>query len=287
MGSSKDRILGFGQQLAPRTPGPWGHNDIGDRTMRRIALGDTPGSTGIKDGGDPNVPAAGGAVCEDYLYERRSLAGVPTLKHQRDETYRHARLVVRGDDDFITATLAHLEQIRATKCGALLMDKLKGLSSRRGGAGSVMIVSTDGGRSSEALNKPDAYAKGGAQVRFWSDESHRGHTCFSGTGRGSDVVVHHNHTLRRTENGDDIPPAIGLAHELVHAWHQASGTLAKGWADNVWNYERQSVGLGEYAKCRNGCAGQVTENCIRAQWKPKIKPRTRYGGEATGVEPDL
>ena len=286
MGSSKDRILGFGDQLSPKTPGPWGRNDSGDPTAKRLVFGDTPGSTGINDAGDPLVPAAGGMTCEPYRSVRRALIDVPLLKNQRDEWYAVGGLIVRGNDDFIDATLRHLGEIKSTKCGSTLLEKLKRISGGTVGKGRIMIVSEDGGRSAEALNKPDAYRKGKA-VSFWTDESHKGKTCFTGTGSGSEVLVHHNHTLRRSEDGQEIPPAIGLVHELVHALHQASGTLAAGWKDNVWNYERQSVGIGEFDKCAQGCSGNVTENCVRAQWTPKLKARSRYGGEQEGVEPDL
>ncbi|MGB7988714.1 MAG: M91 family zinc metallopeptidase [Candidatus Methylophosphatis roskildensis] len=283
MGNSKHRIHGFGDQLSPLTPGPWGHNDAGDPNAKRAVLGDKPGSTGMFDAG---VAATGGSVCEPYQFVRRSINDVPLLKLQRDEWYADGGLSIRGNDDFIGATRGHLGQIKATRCGALLLEKLRNLAGRKVHGLRFVILSEDGGRSAEALNKPDAYPKG-KQIEFWTDASRGGRSCFTGTGVGSDVVIHHNHTLHRNEDGQDVPPAIGLAHELVHAWHQAAGTLATGWKDNVWNYERQSVGIGEYARCAGGCSGHVTENCIRSQWSPKLKPRMQYGGEAKGLEPDF
>lgn len=283
MAGSKQGILGFGEQLAPRTPGPWGHNDAGDPNSNRLVLADKPGFAGLADAG---VPAIGGVACGDTTYVRRSINDVPTLKFQRTAAYPDGGLTIRGDEAFIEHTLDHLAQIKSTDCGALLLEKLKYLASGKGGGHQFMILSESGARSSEALYKPDAYPKG-AQIQAWTDKEHTDRMCFTGTGAGSDVVVHHNDALPTKFDGVDVPRAVSLAHELIHAWHQASGTLATGWADNVWNFERQSVGLGKYYKCADKCSGNITENCIRKQWKPPVPLRLRYGGEEKDVEPNL
>lgn len=62
------------------------------------------------------------------------------------------------------------------------------------------------------------------------------------------------------------PPFIGLAHELIHAWHNAMGTK-KGDYDEEENF---TVGLGQYmVPGPNG----ITENMIRLEHGVPIRHR--------------
>jgi hypothetical protein len=56
------------------------------------------------------------------------------------------------------------------------------------------------------------------------------------------------------------PPAIGLAHEMVHAWSGIYGMRAKGYDASGWmpRKESQAIGLGEWERAA------FTENRFRA-----------------------
>jgi hypothetical protein len=56
------------------------------------------------------------------------------------------------------------------------------------------------------------------------------------------------------------PPAIGLAHELVHAWAGMTGIRARD------QLEEQAVGLGEFREA------VFTENRFRAAFKLPLRP---------------
>jgi hypothetical protein len=78
----------------------------------------------------------------------------------------------------------------------------------------------------------------------------------NGTGSGSGV--HWNPNIWTVPGQGMRPPYIGLAHELVHAWHNARGTK-KGDYDEE---EQFTVGLGQYAIAD---ANMITENRIRLE----------------------
>ena len=83
----------------------------------------------------------------------------------------------------------------------------------------------------------------------------------------------------------DRPPAIGLAHELIHAYHNQRGLQpGREQGDGTTTlYELLCTGLGPWA------AEQISENAIRGQWPPNnnawprddlnlrdVAPRTIY-----------
>lgn len=90
-------------------------------------------------------------------------------------------------------------------------------------------------------------------------------------GPGSDSVVNwnpHRASIGR-EAWQRRDPAIGLGHELVHAYHDAYGTSdgavstysdAAGHTRSVEGYEQQAVGLGRYSR------DAYTENVLRSQF---------------------
>lgn len=60
------------------------------------------------------------------------------------------------------------------------------------------------------------------------------------------------------------PPYIGLAHELIHAWHNAMGTKK----DSYDEEESFTVGLGAYML---PAPGAITENMIRLEHNVPIR----------------
>ena len=87
-------------------------------------------------------------------------------------------------------------------------------------------------------------------------------------GPGTDVKIKYHPQLLKIHDGTEPwmrrPPAIGLAHELVHAWTMMTGTRARGGEDER---ERQASGLGEFKDA------EVTENRFRAAFGLPPRPR--------------
>jgi hypothetical protein len=87
----------------------------------------------------------------------------------------------------------------------------------------------------------------------------------SDAGVGANSTV--NYSLGSTNPlNDERPPAIGLAHELVHAYYNGLGIQPGFEVENPTTvlFEYRCVGLGPWA------AGPVSENAIRNEWAGTI-----------------
>jgi Effector protein/Domain of unknown function (DUF4157) len=90
-------------------------------------------------------------------------------------------------------------------------------------------------------------------------------------GPGANITVGYNTVETNPYGGTDAwmtrPPAIGLAHEMVHAWTGIYGTRARGNdAAGVRRRENQATGLGEWANAR------LSENRFRAAFGLPLRP---------------
>ena len=151
-----------------------------------------------------------------------------------------------GNDDFKRKTSACLDKIKATPSGAAMLKNLCG------GSTTTTIKQTSGGNgaapddTSKAQRKPDG-----------------------SPGVGSGSTIHFNSD--RTQIGDgsepwmNRPSCIGLAHELVHAYHSANGTN-----DFTSKGEDMAVGVPPYD------TEPISENTIRSEWTPKQPARPHY-----------
>ncbi len=90
-------------------------------------------------------------------------------------------------------------------------------------------------------------------------------------GNGANTRIAYNPGVWNPYGGTDAwmsrPPAIGLAHEMVHAWTGMTGTRAAGLTGGVKNRELQATGLGAYA------TAIYTENRFRAAFGLPERPR--------------
>ncbi len=81
---------------------------------------------------------------------------------------------------------------------------------------------------------------------------------------------------RNTQMNQNRPPAIGLGHELVHAYFYTRGEQP-GRDFNDWTtalFEYKCVGIGPW---RNS---PISENALRAQWGAVV---TTYRGDIDGL----
>jgi hypothetical protein len=173
-------------------------------------------------------------------------------------------IVVKGAKDFVEKTQSHLDQIARVPTGGRL---LQSLASRR-----LTVTLVPSSRANEA--RPDNYRAAVAIGKSlkWRDEAGR-ERAVRGAGSGSNTTIKYNPDLLSVGSGaawQRQPPAIWLAHELIHADDAAYGRMDPEMIDGVRNYERQAIGLPPYEM------KEFTENRLRAEWDEPQPARPRY-----------
>ncbi len=153
---------------------------------------------------------------------------------------------LEGNEEFRKKTIAELDRINKTPSGAKMLKSI----DDSGKTVTIKQTSDGNGASPADISK--------AKLR--SDGK---------PGEGSDTTVKFNPDKTQIGDGSEAwmkrPPGVGLAHEMVHAYHNANGTndfTAKG--------EDMAVGVAPYDK------EPVTENKIREEWDPKQPLRPHY-----------
>ena len=93
-----------------------------------------------------------------------------------------------------------------------------------------------------------------------------------GTGIGCGTKLEYNpaQALPSESWFKNMPTALLLAHELIHAYLYARGEADPTQVDDIRNHERQVVGLPPFEN------GEITENKLRSQWKPPQPKRSQY-----------
>jgi type VI secretion system secreted protein VgrG len=171
-------------------------------------------------------------------------------------------ICIEGSQAFKDKTLAALKEIRATKSGAALLADI----TRSGKT--VTIKETHSGNACQGFSG-SAFAKPDGRP---------------GSGSNSTVVFNPDRTKIGNEPWETRPPAIGLAHELVHASHAANGTLDVKPENNdsrpdpadptklaqEKHEEVRTVGVHPYDN------EPFSENSIRDEWSPKQPSRPWY-----------
>lgn len=167
---------------------------------------------------------------------------------------------IEGDEDFKKKVLADLKAIYDTPTGKKLLQSIADSGK------TVTIKKTAGGNSEDATNFDDGLLKA------------------DGTkGPGSDSTVSFNPDKKTIGDGSEDwmtrPTSVGLAHELIHAAHDANGTTEYDYSNpgkKPQNYEKQAVGLDDTKNGKNVdySGNDYTENKIREDMgEPK---RTHY-----------
>ena len=172
-------------------------------------------------------------------------------------------VVIKGPPEFIDLARAHLDLVSRTPTGRKLL-----LSLSRSGR-TVTIAPSNCLSEAAPSDYRGAFARG--KVLAWTSRSGRRQS-IKGDGTGSDTIISYNPHLTRIGPRDwqSQPPALWLAHELIHADDAAYGRMDPEEVDGLRNYERQAIGLPPYADKR------FTENRLRAEWEEPQPPRPRY-----------
>ncbi len=173
-------------------------------------------------------------------------------------------IVVKGAKDFVEKTQSHLDQIARVPTGGRLLQSL----ASRG----LTVTLVPSSRANEA--RPDNYRAAVAPGKSlkWRDEAGR-ERAVRGAGSGSNTTINYNPDLLSIGSGaawQRQPPAIWLAHELIHADDAAYGRMDPEMIDGVRNFERQAIGLPPYEM------KEFTENRLRAEWDEPQPARPRY-----------
>ena len=173
-------------------------------------------------------------------------------------------IVIKGANNFVEKTQWLLDAIASVPTGGRL---LRSLASR-----GLTITLVPSSRTNEA--RPDNYRAAVAlgKTLRWRDESGRERT-LRGGGGGSNTTIKYNPELSIigiTAAWQRQPPAIWLAHELIHADDAAHGRMDPEMIDGVRNFERQAIGLPPYEM------KEFTENRLRAEWSDPQPARPIY-----------
>lgn len=152
-----------------------------------------------------------------------------------------SNLIVTGTDDFKAGVMLDLGWLMTSGVGQELVQEIQD-------AAHTVTIQVGGGGNATSYN-PDA-------------DSYERPVSPPEAGPGANVTVTYNPNTLFIKSGTldwhHRPPAIGLAHEMVHAWTGVYGTRALGTdAAGVRRRELQATGLGEYADAR------MTENRFR------------------------
>jgi len=172
-------------------------------------------------------------------------------------------IIIKGAKDFVEKVRSQLDCIARVTIGGRL---LRSLASR-----GMTVTVVPASRMNEA--RPDNYRAATAQGKSlkWRDESSK-ERVIMGNGAGSDITIRYNPNLSTigSEAWQRQPPAIWLAHELIHADDAAYGRMDPEQKDGIRNYERQAIGLAPYDR------KEFTENKLRAEWNEPQPARPRY-----------
>ena len=160
-----------------------------------------------------------------------------------------SNLSVNGSDTFNTAAYLDLAWLMTSGVGQELIQELQASGH------AAQIIESAGGNS-----ETPAVFDDGCETTDVPPQA----------GPGTDATVNYNPNRLFIVDGSldwhTRPPAIGLAHELIHAWADMNGRSARGDTGGTPNYERQTVGLDEYRNDR------LTENRFRGAFNLPLRP---------------
>ncbi|HKQ72233.1 MAG TPA: M91 family zinc metallopeptidase [Blastocatellia bacterium] len=173
-------------------------------------------------------------------------------------------MIIKGGQDFVEKTRSRLDCIAGVATGGRLLRSL----ATRG----LTVTLVPSSRTNDA--RPDNYRAAVARGKSlkWKDELGK-ERAIRGNGAGSNTTIRYNPDLSiigSAEAWQRQPPAIWLAHELIHADDAAYGRMDPELTDGVRNYERQAIGLPPYDR------KEFTENRLRAEWSEPQPARPRY-----------
>ena len=159
-----------------------------------------------------------------------------------------SKIKLSGNAAFKSGTLLDLGWLMTVGVGQKLISALAAASF------STTIEKTDGGNACGYNPDADSWETTDTPPK---------------KGKGANATVYYNPATLQIGDGagwKTRPPAIGLAHELVHAWTAVNGQRARGETGGTNNRELQAVGLGAYKDA------VISENQFRAAFGLPTRP---------------
>jgi type VI secretion system secreted protein VgrG len=227
-----------------------------------VIIGDGAGGGGGGGGGAGGPGGAGGSKGTVVVGD---LNGMPIVLNLDDGTITVGKgIIIKSDDPkFQSQTVNDVIAIGKTDTGGKLLNSIDNSGK------TVTIVPTAGGNETSYDNGADRFT--GADGK---------------PGPGTDATVGYNKDRQKIgdEPWETRPPAIGLAHELVHADQANHGTQTPGMTDNDAKPDPADPSKTAQEKTREVEAAGIppndkrdfTENKIRDEWNPKQPQRQWY-----------
>jgi hypothetical protein len=233
-----------------------------------VIIGDSnsAGSVSGPSGGGGGVPGGGGATpggTTPTPEPPATIAGMTVSVLPNGDVKVGNAIVITGSLEFKTKTLVALGQIASTPTGEALLQSIdkngKTVTIQETSQGNACGYSNGAGRFQNADGTP---------------------------GAGTDATVSYNPD--RTSIGDEEwetrPPAIGLAHELVHADQAGKGVMQSGNDNNDHKPDPTDPTKTAQEKKRELEAAGIppydtypyNENKIREEWPPPQPERKWY-----------
>ncbi len=158
-----------------------------------------------------------------------------------------SKLTVEGTDTFKAGVYLDLAWLMTSAVGQALIQELQDASH------TVKIIEGAGGNAENAENFDDGLETTDVPPK---------------AGPGSNATINYNPNVLSLGPLDwqTRPPAIGLAHECVHAWADVYGRTGRGETGGVKRYEHQAVGIEDYRDAR------ISENKFRAAFGLPTRP---------------
>lgn len=262
----KQRKIFVGQEIRLPT--------LTDLKRPRCAGGSRPSFGG---GGPPSnavtPPKTGGL--SNWVWAKADSStggGVGNMASSSGQLAYNSSIKIVGETKFVRRVQSELDEIAKTSLGAKLIGTTgKSGSTAVGGAwrSKFQVVISMGKR----CRAEPANIKNGWKEGIFIDWDHLGFGYGNkGTGLGCGTKLEYNpaQPLPNDPWFKNMPTALLLAHELIHAYLYARGEADPTKVDGVRNHELQVVGLPPFEN------GEITENKIRSQWKPPQPKRSQY-----------
>jgi type VI secretion system secreted protein VgrG len=213
--------------------------------------------------GDPKLIAMRTTLIGEF--GTPNIAGLPVVQLPDGSIQVGDAIVIKGDPLFQAKTMAALNQIGQTSTGDKLLNSIDDAGKK------VTIQSTAGGNAC-------GYPKATAADRFAGADGK------PGKGTDANVFFNSDDDTIGSEEWETRPPAIGLAHELVHAEQATYGSMKRGDADNDSRPDPSDPSQSSQAPIRELEAagipphdkGDFNENKIRSEWNPEQPEREWY-----------
>lgn len=229
--------------------------------------------------GGGNRPTNAGAPPDDLGLLNGGIASALPIVANTTSLISNSRIYnrsirIKGMDSFVRRVRSELDEIAKSAIGARLVGT-KGSSSKNASdpawRNKFQVVISEG----KTCRSIPIHVLNGWKKDKYIDYDHLGLPIShgnKGTGLGCGTNIEYNpaQVLPKEVYFVKIPRALVLAHELIHAYLYARGDADPEMKNKIRNHELQVVGLSPFE------SGEITENKLRAQWKPKQPRRSRY-----------